>query len=312
VSDRPQSDPEIRRQAGTNASWQTIVSKNVPWCRLKRSDLDEIRNEALEFIGQSAAPAGARIEWFLTLPGKQETATQTGSSPTRISSPDRVRWELRATETGDELRGAGPSPGLDSMVERIAERQGRVPRVLRHVEFSAIAPGYAYSMRVGSPSFRSPRVAIRFTAPEPDIPQAFRAVLERLTKRSGRWLVRRVIWVWMLALLLIIEPAGLVIPHLYNGFRSDSNLDSVTAQMIGLILGYLIGIPIIVGVCLSATAARVTLSYPSRAERIAEAFLWPARAIEELWRNLGRDTRVLAVIGLAAILVALLAWLRPL
>ena len=198
------------------------------------------------------------------------------------------------------------------MIERIAERQGRVPRVLRHVEFSAIAPGYEYSMRIGSTSFRSPRVTIRFAAPEPGIPLAFLTVLERLNKRSGWWIVRRVFWVWALALLLIIAPAWLVIPHLYNGFQSEPNRDTATAQTIGLALGYLIGVPIVIDASLSATAARVTLSRASRTERIAEAFLWPARAVVEVWRTLGRDTKVLAVIGLAAILVALLAWLRPL
>jgi hypothetical protein len=310
VSDQPQSDREISRQADTNATWHTVVSKNIPWCRLMRGDLDEIRNEALEFIGQSATPADARIEWFLTLPGRREVVTLSGKRPTRSSRPGRVRWELQATETGEELRSTRPSPGLESMIERIAERQGRVPRVLRHVEFSAVAPGYEYSMRVGSPSFRSPRVTIRFTAPEPGIPLAFRTVLERLNKRSQRWIARRVFCVWMLALLLMIEPAS-VIPHLYNGFQRDPNRDTVTAQTIGLALGYLIGVPIVIGASLSATAARVTLSRASRTERIAEAFLWPARAVVEVWRTLGRDTKVLAVIGLAAILVALLAWLRP-
>jgi len=293
VSDEPQSDREIRRQADTNATWQTIVSKNVLWCRLKRGDLDEIRNEALKFIGQSAAPTDARIEWFLTLPGRLEAVTQTAKRPTRSSLPDRVRWELRATESGDELQSARPSSGLDSMVERITERQGRVPRVLRHVEFRAIAPGYAYSMRVGSASFRSPRVTIRFTAPEPGIPSAFRAVSERLTTRSELWMLRRVFWVWILAWLFMVVPAVLVIPHLYNGFQIASNHDTITAQTVGLALGYLIGVPIVVGVSLSATAARVTLSYASRTERLVEAFLWPARAVVEVWRALGRDTRVL-------------------
>jgi hypothetical protein len=165
-------------------------------------------------------------------------------------------------------------------------------------------------MRVGGASFRSPRTTVRFTSSELNVKSTFNTVAKRISKCSGRFVVRRVIWVWTLIAILLIVPATLAIPFIYHSFHSHANHDNITAQTVLLAFYYLIGIPVSILTGMSVTAAGVTLP-SARIERIGEALLRLARGISEIWGSIGRDTKVLAIIGIVGIIVALLAWLRP-
>jgi len=310
LSSEPRVEPEVRSQPVADAVWRTTVSKKVLWCRLSRADLDMIVNEALNFAAQSTELTAASIEWRMTWPGVRSAATPDANRRTRKAGlPDRIRREVRATEDVPEVRRAGRSSGLDAMVDLVAKQDGRTPHAIRHLQFELTVPGYSYFLRIGAPSRKSPRVMVRCTGPQPGIPAGFRTVAELLVRRSMQWTLGRVFLASALAWTLVVGISTAMATNFQSAVqqaRHGNYSQAVVWGILCLACVWLVGVAF-----LSVTAARVAVSRTTLAELITESVLRPVNTTIAVWKSVGRDTKLIALIGLATLLVALLAWLVP-
>lgn len=314
--DQSQSIPAAGQTGGANAAWRTTFVSKAWWCRLRREDLVRIRAEQVKFIAQSSAPEDARIEWYLTWPRKSVHAPEGARRRARRSARlAQSRLELRAVETADELWKASGVPGLDAMVSRITDYGGRRPRVFRHLEVSAIAPGYRASLRIGGLSRMSPRTTIICEAPGTEIPEFVRSVYEIIARRTLSLTLVVGLSAWSLASMVTLALPAVSVPVFYTNFQHASNRDNVTAAAFWSTIGYLIAVTIMVSISFYLSAARAVLprverfgTMKSALSRAAQHLVWSDRTtVGPVRRHIALAGGGLASAGLTAILAYVIA-----
>jgi hypothetical protein len=309
--DRSQPSLIADESGGTNATWRsTLVKKSRG--RLSQEDLARIRAEAIEFIGQSGMPEDARIEWLLTFPPRGEPIPNSKRSRNQ-SRIFPFGHKLEATEVGDVLRKASGVPGLDAVVNSMFEYEGRRPRALRNLLFSAISPGYIASLRIGGPSWRSPHITLACETLGTEVPEFFISVAKLLNKRANSLAAMARLSVWFLVWLFIVLLPSAVVPIFYTHFRQAKDRSNIVGGAVWAAIGYLVAVAIIVGVSRRINAARVTLPRAGRMESLKSAFLRRARDLAWSDRStFGPITRHLALAGgslAGAGLAAMLAYI---
>lgn len=314
--DQSQANSISGKPSGINANWRSTFVYKAPWCQLRQEDLTRIRAEQAKFISQSSIPEEARVEWYLTWPQKSVRAPKDSQRTNRRTGKfTRSRQDLRATETGDEVWSSSGIPALDAMLSRISEYQGRRPRVLRHLEISATAPGYMISLGVGSSSRLSPRTTVRCETPGTEMPQYFSSISEIVNARAAGFRAAARFSIWILALLIIVVPPAGAIPAFYVHFQHVSNRGSTTNAAFWSALGYLIAVYLIVLLGRYLTAARVVLPRAGRFGGAKAAFsqagsylTWSESSTSgPLGRHLTLAGSGLAGAGLAALLAYVVA-----
>jgi hypothetical protein len=250
VIDESQSSPVVGKTSAPNATWRTTFVKRTSWVWLSRQNIDRIRSEALAFIGESSAPEDARIEWYVTW------SPETLPSPNgRFDGKTRHREELRVIETDSELQKDVEAHGLDVIASQITEHRGQLPRVLRYVKFSAIAPGYEASLCVGTPSGLSRHITLTCDSPGSDMPEFFRSISELLSWRDGRSF-----GAWIVTLIFMVLYPAIAIPILYFKFQHASDTFNLWQAVAFVAAGYLIPLGLMILASIYLGAARVMVS----------------------------------------------------
>jgi len=287
--------------AGENPQqWSSTLTNSMWWCRFSRQDVNHIER----LVRDHMSPSEATVEYthIEPVPKKQGKKTFPGAGEQRI------------------LRAATLEQLIDRLDEfRAGEPEKRGPRrTLYHLILRCTAEGHVFEMRLGTPTgYAASRIKIHGTWPGREKSAAIRQVWEHIHKRRRLWWVR-VVTIWTIALSLSSTALSSYGQRVVTRWRDPSiNRHDLLNEIGGAAVFSLLAGLTVLALCQAATSSRVIIRRRLRLRFSAG----PLKLLHDIWRRwkeaiAGADVMpgmqfVALILGVLALLVALLAWLLP-